>query len=87
MSKCISRFEFKKADIDAMISHLSVVNRPDVFLFNDIETCVGQIYHVIVKFFDLYVPKFVAGGTDVKFPWLDRELRNLTIRRPRLINL
>jgi hypothetical protein len=62
MSKRISRFNFKKADIDAMISHLFVVNRPGVFLINDIETCVGQFYDVIDKCFDLYVPKFVAGA-------------------------
>jgi hypothetical protein len=77
MSRCISRFDFKRADIDAMISHHTVVNWPDVFLVNDIETCVGQLYDVIDKCFDLYVPEFFIGGPDVKYPWLDRDLRNL----------
>jgi hypothetical protein len=77
MGKRISRFDFKRANIDAMISHLAVVNWPDVFLVNDIETFVGQFYYVIDECFDLYVLKFVAGGPDVKNPWFDRELRNL----------
>jgi hypothetical protein len=46
------------ADIDAMISHLTVVNCPGVFLVNGIETCVGQFYDIINKCFDLYITKF-----------------------------
>jgi hypothetical protein len=42
-----------------MIGHLTVVNWPDV---NDIETCVSQFYDVFDECFDLYVPKFIAGG-------------------------
>jgi hypothetical protein len=44
--------------LDAMISHLIVVNCPGVFLVNGIETCVGQFYDE--------VPKFVAGGSLVR---------------------
>jgi hypothetical protein len=72
MSECINRFDFKRSDIDAMVSHLTVVNCPGVFIVNGIETCVGQFYDE--------VSKFVAGGPPVKYPWLNRELRNLAKR-------
>jgi hypothetical protein len=55
----------------------TVVNWPDVFLVN-IETCVGQFYDVIDECFDLYVSKLVTGGgPGLKYPWFDREVRNL----------
>jgi hypothetical protein len=76
MSKPISWNYLKKADIDAMISHFTVVNWPEIFFINDIGTCVGQFYDVIDKCFDLYLSTFVAGGPDVKYPWFDRELRD-----------
>jgi hypothetical protein len=88
MSKPIKRFDFKMVDIDAMISHLTVVNWPDVFLVNEIKACVGQFYDVIEECFDLYVPKFVFGGPDVKFILgLTRSFAIWTIARPRPISL
>jgi hypothetical protein len=68
ISKRISQFDFKRAGIVAMISYVTVVNWPDVFLVNDIETFVGQFNDVIDQCCDLYVPKFVGGGSDVKYP-------------------
>jgi hypothetical protein len=52
-SKCITRSDFKRADIDAMIMHLTIVHWYDIFLVNDIETCVGQFYDVLDECFDL----------------------------------
>ena len=77
MSKRISRFNFKKADVDAMINNLSRVDWSNMFLVNDIEACVTNFYDTMNNCFDMYVPKFVAGGPISKYPWFDRELRNL----------
>jgi hypothetical protein len=49
-----------------MIMHLTIVHWYDIFLVNDIETCVGQFYDVLDECFDL-----------TWCPWVDRELRNL----------
>jgi Reverse transcriptase (RNA-dependent DNA polymerase) len=77
MSKRISRFDFKKADVDAMTEYLSHINWSDLFAVNDIDTCVAKFYDAMNGCFELYVPKFVAGGPNARYPWFDRELRNL----------
>jgi Reverse transcriptase (RNA-dependent DNA polymerase) len=77
MSKRISRFNFKKADVDAMTEYLSHVSWSNLFLVNDIDACVANFYDVMNGCFELHVPKFIAGGSNTKYPWFDRELRNL----------
>jgi hypothetical protein len=77
MSKRISRFDFKKANAEAMIESLSHVDWLNLFAVNDIDMCVAKFYDLMNECFELHVPKFVAGGSNIKYPWFDRELRNL----------
>jgi hypothetical protein len=77
MSRRISRFNFKKADADAMIEYFSHVRWTDLFPDNDLDAYVANFYDVVNGCFELFVPKLVAGGPGSKYPWFDRELRNL----------
>jgi hypothetical protein len=62
MCKCVSRFDFGKADDDGMILQLSAVDWSD--LFGD-------------ECFELYVPKYIVKNCTVKYPWFDKELQNV----------
>jgi hypothetical protein len=48
-----------------------------MFLVNVIDACVAIFYDFLNDCFESCVPKFVAGGSNSKYPWFDRELRNL----------
>ncbi len=80
-SNRIDRFDFKRAKIDRIVEHLGQILWPSLFLDNDIETCVSLFYEVIDECFNLYVPKITSRGSDSKYPWVDRELRNLSNKK------
>jgi hypothetical protein len=63
--------------VDAMINFLSHVDWSEKFFVNDIDVYVAIFYDFLNDCFESYVPKFVAGGSNSKYPWFDRELRNL----------
>jgi hypothetical protein len=77
MTRRIKKFDFNRTDWNNIELQLASTDWFVLFDGLSMDECVAKFDEILKVSFDLFVPTFLKTDSAIRFPWFDRELRNL----------